>query len=50
MIQSNVPKHPKYILKYPEWERARDCFAGEECIKTAGPKYLKPTYNMVQQG
>jgi hypothetical protein len=50
MIQSNAPKHPKYILKYPEWERARDCFAGEECIKTAGPKYLKPTYNMVQQG
>lgn len=50
MIQSNVPKHPKYILKYPEWEQARDAFAGETCIKAAGPKYLKPTYNMVQNG
>lgn len=50
MIQSNTPKHPKYIIKYPEWEMARDVFAGETCIKAAGPKYLKPTYNMVQNG
>lgn len=50
MIQTNVPKHPKYILKYHEWEQARDSFAGESCIKAAGPKYLKPTYNMVQNG
>jgi len=32
--------HPDYAATLPAWSRARDVFAGEDAVKSAGEKYL----------
>lgn len=33
-------KHPLYVAREDQWERAQDCYDGEDAIKAKGPKYL----------
>lgn len=33
-------KHPLYIEREAQWERAQDCYDGEDAVKAKGPLYL----------
>src|SRR5262245_15382222 len=34
------PTHPEYTRALPEWQRLRDCLAGEAAIKARAEEYL----------
>jgi hypothetical protein len=43
-------KHPDYEEFVLDWERVRDCYAGERVVKNRGQFYLPPTRGMILDG
>jgi Domain of unknown function (DUF4055) len=42
--------HPTYLYYAYEWQKMRDCFAGQRAIKERGATYLPPTAGMALDG
>lgn len=43
-------KHPSYVALEDQWERCRDCAAGEDAIKSKRTKYLPPLDSHIKEG
>jgi len=43
-------KHPAYNAQLEAWQKCRDCYEGEDKIKSEGAKYLPPTSGQVIDG
>lgn len=42
--------HPLYTYRLPEWEKMRDCYAGQSVVKARRDRYLPPTQGQVLDG
>lgn len=42
--------HPLYSAMLATWEKNRDCYEGEEVVKSKGSRYLPATSGMIQDG
>lgn len=43
-------KHPLYVTFLPFWEKLRDCYGGEDVVKSKGVLYLPPTPGQLIDG